>query len=77
MMTETNNQIYEEYLESFRKLHPIAQSIIRREAAQHLRDEGFTEIGSGDISCKVYAWYRQYRNFQAMFDGLCLHLNVL
>ena len=67
-MTETNNQIYNEYLEEYKKLDPIDQRIIRSKAAKYLESQGFGEIGSSDVSCKVYSWYCQYRSFSVMLD---------
>ena len=62
--------IYQDYLKAYRELHPVRQSVIRHEASKELKEEGYEEIGSSDISCRVYDWFKQYGSFEAWFEQL-------
>lgn len=54
---------YNDYLQAYRALHPIRQNVLRSVAVEMLKSEGAPEIGSSDVSCKVYSLYRQYGHF--------------
>jgi len=57
---------FEVYLEAFRALHPSDQSDLRRSAVQALLDLGAPEIGSSDVSCQVYSWFKVYGSFSPL-----------
>lgn len=57
---------YEAYLEAYRALHPCDQSDLRGCAYHALKDRGAWEIGSSDISCQVYSWFKLYGSFSPL-----------
>ena len=54
---------YDRYLEAFNNLDPLDRRYIRRIAASILEAEGYPEIGSSDISNKVFQLFREYGRF--------------
>jgi hypothetical protein len=54
---------YDRYLEAFNSLDPLDRRYIRRIAASILAAEGAPEIGSSDISCKVFELFKEYGRF--------------
>jgi hypothetical protein len=51
---------YGRYLEAFNDLHPLERRKVRKVAASILESEGCPEIGSSDISNKVFHLFLRY-----------------
>ena len=58
--------MYEAYLAAYRDLSPCDQSDLRACASRALYDLGAPEIGSSDVSCQVYAWFKLYGSFSTL-----------
>ena len=65
-VSHNSEETYNTYLEAYRALHPCDQGDLRGCAYEHLKHQGFTEIGSSDVSCQVYEWFKEYRSFSPL-----------
>lgn len=72
-----NDVTFDEYLSAYRALHPTDQRLVRGVAAKMLKaactyeQNGVPDIGSSDISNKVFSLYKQYGGFtNEMFNEL-------
>jgi hypothetical protein len=54
---------YDRYLEAFNSLSPSDKQRIRNVARYQLKAEGWPDIGSSDISARVFALFREYGYF--------------
>ena len=68
--TTTTKDTYDTYLAEYRALPTLVQRAFRHWASDQLREEGCEEIGSSDVSCRVYDLYRFYGGFIQIVDGL-------
>ena len=55
--------LYNQFLEAYDALDPQSKSSLRFIARAELRAEGSPEIGSSDVSCRVYEFFRYLGNF--------------
>ena len=63
-MNARTTDIYAEYIKAWYNLDPIKQRELRHKATQELQAEGFTEIGTSDISNRVYSLFKQNGSFE-------------
>ena len=55
--------LYNQFAEAYDALDRWTKSSLRSIAAAELRAEGSPEIGSSDVSCRVYEFFRYLGNF--------------
>lgn len=66
-----NSKSLSSFKEDFNNLTPYEQSNLRKLAAKHLKDHGFEDIGSSDISNQLMSWYKSYNfDMNAVLDDL-------
>lgn len=65
-MTET----YDSYLVAYKALPQPIQTALRTVARDQMIEEGCPEIGSSDISARVYELYRHHGSFVAVLEAV-------
>lgn len=60
MKSITTDDSYADYLEVYKALHPVRQTMLRAIAAKMLQSSGAEEIGTSDVSAKVFSIFKQH-----------------